>query len=185
MFITTPEAFLSYPTLVEPKADDNGKLKYGVALIFTAEKDLSALWKAVYEIAESKYPGKGKKMIENDVIDVSLRKNAKKDEYEGHAPGGFFFNARTTVRPGLVYPYAGGDGKPAKVAEADIREVFYPGATVRAQVSVYHYKGKKEGITFGLENIQLLRKTERWAGRQDAGEAFDTMASEDLNDLNK
>ena len=183
MIITTPAGFLSYPTLIEPREDDNGKLKYGIAIVFPKEADLKPLWDAVYAIAEAKYPGKGRKMIENGVIDVSLRKNAKKDEYEEKAPEGHFFNARTQVRPGLVYPYAGADGKPAKVALEDIRDVFYPGATIRAQVSVYHYKGKKEGITFGLENVQLLRNTERWAGRQDAADAFDAMASEQLNDV--
>ncbi len=182
--INTPLAYLSYPQLHEGKADDKGVLKFSCALVFPADADLTALRAAIDEAAVKKFGEKGKAMVKNEVLDVSFRKNARKDDYETKCPGGYYLNARTENRPTFVFPYAGTDGKPERVPQEQVRDVFYPGALVRANLSVYAYdRSEKKGVTFGLNGLQLIKNTPRWAGAPDAVDAFDAMAAADLDNL--
>ena len=54
-----------------------------------------------------------------------------------------------------------GTTKPAKVEPEKIKDVFYAGAIVRAQLSAFPYDtdGNK-GVSFGLNNIQKLAEGE-------------------------
>lgn len=72
-----------------------------------------------------------------------------------------------------LYPEAGSN-KPATVPDDKVRDVFYPGAIVRAHLSAFSYDtdGNK-GVSFGLNHVQKLAEGERIDGRQSADEVFD------------
>src|SRR5574340_230752 len=52
--VITPEAILSYPNLIEPRADDSDKLWYQCSLVFLPETDISALKQAVLDCAKAR-----------------------------------------------------------------------------------------------------------------------------------
>lgn len=177
--IVTPECFLSYPHLVKPQEGKNGKPgKFGVALVFKKDADLTALHAAIKEVGIEKFGPSFEAKVAAGALDVSLRPNARKDDYEQHCPGGLYLNARSSTRPGLVFPWAGADGKPERVPEEKITEVFYAGALVRASISVYAYvTDEKKGVSFGINNLQKLRDSEPWSGRSRAEDDFTAVGS--------
>jgi hypothetical protein len=158
--LMTPEAILSYPYLFEPRANDDGKLKYSAALVFPAGTDLSAMKQAVLEAAEEKYGTKK--------IHVPFREDW---EAKNYPPGSVFINVTTEKKPGIVSIYKGPDGKPAPITDP---EHIYPGCVVIASVVAKHFEAKgKKGITFYLNNMQKRRDGERLDGRMKAEDEFE------------
>lgn len=99
-------------------------------------------------------------------------------EPDPKAPGGFRW--KPGMGPGVVYVRAASEFKPG-VINAQKQEIMNPqeaygGAYFRAQVHAYWYdvKGNK-GVTFGLDNVQLIRDGEPFGGRQKAEDAFDAI----------
>lgn len=173
--VKTPVATLSYPVLHTPKPGENGGVpKYSCALIFAPGTDLTELKQAVIDAAELKFPGKGAEMLRKNQLKNPLRNGEEKD----YAEGSVFTNVRTERKPGIVYAWAGADGKPARMADEDIREQMYPGAQVRATLAAFYFdKGGNKGISFALNNLQKVGEGERIDGRKSAEEEFDV----DLN----
>ncbi len=190
--VITPEAILSFPNLDKPVVPANGKgePKYSVALIFPAKSNLQEIDAAVMEVAEEKWGAKAKQMLKTGQLEVALRSDA---EAKGYPEGARFFNARSKERPGLVHPYKDeATGKPALVTEDEIKKVFYPGAKVRASVTVFAYEYTEEGrvmkrgVSFGLNNLQKLGDGPRLDGRKKADDEFEAtqeLAPADLADV--
>jgi hypothetical protein len=182
IILNTPLAFLSYPHLAKPQVDPKkpgAAPKFGVALVFTADKDVSAIRDAIVKVAVEKFGTKAAKQIENGALDVAFRANARRDEFEQRAPGGFYLNARTIHQPTLVYPWpdAGDPKKPARVPQDEIAKVFRAGALVRGNIDVYAFDmPEKKGVTFGLNGLQFVEKGTPWTGAPDAQDVFDTLA---------
>lgn len=94
------------------------------------------------------------------------------------APGGFRW--KPGLGPGTVYVRAASEFKPGVIngAKQEIMnpQEAYGGAYYRCQVHAYWYdvKGNK-GVTFGLDNVQLVRDGEPFGGRQKAEDAFDAI----------
>lgn len=173
MLVITPKATLSYPHLDKPQVSkqEGGKDKYSATLVFAPGTDLKELQAAVMAAGEEKWPGKFQKMATTGAARLPFRKDA---EAKGYPEGSTFINTRSERKPGAVYLHAGEDKKPAKVADEDIREVFYPGAQVRAQIRAFAYDSQgNKGVSFALNNIQKIADGERIDGRQDATQAFD------------
>lgn len=177
--VVTPKAMLSYPHLDQPQAGNQpgAKAKYSAAFVFPEGTDLSQLAAAVLAAAEEKYPGKGAEMLRTGALRSPFRKDA---EAKGYAPGSVFVNTRSERKPGLVYLHAGsekdGQGKPlpARVPDDKVKDEFYPGCFVRAQLRAFAYDSNgNKGVSFALNNVQKLAEGERIDGRQDATEAFD------------
>lgn len=199
--LITPQAILSYPHLDEPQLPQNkkGKAKYSVSLIFVTGSDIAAMQAAVIEAAVDKF-GQG---AVAKLKSAGLKQPFRTDwEAKAYPEGSTFFNARSEQRPGYVYLWADPKTKkPALVIPATIdptyqltdadkekiREVFYPGALVRASVTAFGYdtEGSK-GVSFGLNNIQKLGDGPRMDGRKAAEDEFEADASlqpADLSDL--
>lgn len=94
------------------------------------------------------------------------------------APGGFKW--KPGLGPGTVYVRAASEFKPG-IVNAAKQEIMNPqevygGAYFKAQVHAYWYdvKGNK-GVTFGLDNVQLIRDGEPFGGKQKAEDAFDAI----------
>jgi hypothetical protein len=194
--IITPEATLSYPHLAKAQEGNkpDQKAKFSATLVFSGKdalKDLEAEARAVAveALGEKKgaafqlYGGKGAAFRTD---------NAEKYPTVANA---ITIGARTDRQPGLVYRTADPatitketpKGKPMKVAQDDIEEVFYPGAIVKGQIKPYWYdrEGNK-GIGWALNNLQKWAEGERLDSRVKAEDAFDADMSEtpaELTDL--
>lgn len=196
--IITPVATLSYPHLAKAQAASKPgqKDKFSATLVFSgADKSvLAALEAAAREVAiEALGEKKGKAFALFGGKGSAFRTdNAEKYPTVVEA---ITIGARTDRKPGLVYRHAdpatvtaeSPKGKPARVADEDIEEVFYPGAQVKAQIKPYWYdtEGNK-GIGWALNNLQKWAEGERLDSRVKAEDAFDADMSEtpaELNDL--
>lgn len=188
--LITPIGTLSYPWLEKPQAPQagaqaNAQPKYSATLIFPAGTDLTPLKNAITAAVESKWPGKSKdakfmaglhKPLRNDPDDITAK---------GYPEGSTFINVRTTQQPGLVYSHAAaGTTTPEIVPQDKIRDVFYPGAKVRASVTAYCFdvNGKK-GPTFALNNMQKVAEGDRLDNRVAAQDEFVADMSAEPADL--
>lgn len=187
----TPVGTLSYPHLDVPtqNTDDKtgqpiGKPKYSAAIIFPAGTDLSKLQEMADAAGRAKWGDKYAAMKKNFRYS-SIRTDS---EDKGYPEGSSFINARTEQKPGLVYPWAAeGSTKPAVVPEDKVKEVFYPGAKVRATVAAFAYdRNGNRGVAFALNNMQKVGEGERLDNRVAAENEFDvdlTATPADLGDL--
>ena len=185
--VVTPSATLSYPWLAtaQPKKKATDKSKFSAALVFKPGTDLSEMEAAVVEVAVEKWGEKAREWLKTGKLRSPFRRDA---EAKGYESGSVFINARSDNQPGMVYLWPEpGTTKPAKVEPEKIKDVFYAGAIVRAQLSAFTYDtdGNK-GVSFGLNNIQKLAEGERIDGRDAPEEAFDAdlnAAPAELKDL--
>jgi hypothetical protein len=171
--LKTPEAILSYPFLFEPRANDDGKLKYSASLVFLEGTDLSALKQAVLDAAQEKFGTKAEELIRTKKIHTPFRTDW---EAKGYPAGSTFLNVTTEKKPGIVSIYRGQDGKPAPITDP---ELIYPGCIVIASIVAKYFEAKgKKGITFYLNNMQKRRDGERLDGRMKAEDEFEAEEGE-------
>lgn len=204
--VITPAAILSYPWIDEPQigTDDNGKpngkdMFSGVLVFVDAIMErypqfgitLDALRAAAKVAGEAKFGSQYAALLRNPNFKPGFRTDV---EEKGYPAGSTFINARNKSRPGLVYLYPDPrDGKPALVVpglatagydltDADkkgIKDVFYPGAIVRASVRAFGFETKgNRGVSFALNNLQLIDGTvPRLDNRKAAQDDFEADAS--------
>jgi hypothetical protein len=186
--VITPVATLSYPHVATAQAGQKAdqKAKFSGTFVFSGKGELAALEAAAREVAiealgEKKgnafqlYGGKGSAFRTDNADKYPTIENA------------ITVGARSDKQPGLVYRHAdpatvtkdNPKGKPQRVAQDDIEEVFYPGALVKAQIKPFWYdrEGNK-GISWALNNVQKWGEGERLDSRVKAEDAFDADMSE-------
>jgi len=131
-----PEGTLSYPHLAEPDTQFDDVGKYKCSIIFDKGTDLSELIKVIKET-------KGKKpaVIEDLLVE---------DE-----------DGRITISPRSKFKVGCFDKNKNKLAKDEIADVFYGGAKVIVNVSVY---GHNFGVSIGLSNILFVDDGERLGG---------------------
>lgn len=192
----TPKAIISFPWLANPQPLTSEEIaagkkpKFSCTLIFTpavladpAEKAfLLQMEAAAMAAIDKKWPGRRSELLESETFRKGFRKDVKA---KGYPAGSIFVNCRSDSQPGLVYPYAApGTEKPARVAQEDIKKVFYPGAIVRASVDAFGYaKSGNMGVSFGLGNIQFLADGPRLDSRIAAEDDFTADLSQAPADL--
>ena len=147
---------LSYPFLAEPQPNDNdGPDKYSVAAVIDGNtQDYAPLMQAVVAVAKEKF---GKDAAKKLKAGGPLRNPLRDGEFK-YGEGTVFFNARSQRQPGMVLTVPDPKtGKPMRVSQDDIRDVFYPGAIVNLVVSVYAYnRPDNKGVSFWLEGVQKV-----------------------------
>lgn len=200
--IITQEVTLSFPHLDAPMLAKNGKgdPKYSVSLLYAPGANLDAERAAVMEAATEQFGEKAIQMLKTGQLASPFRTDW---ELKGYPEGTTFINPKSKTQPGLVYAHRDPTSqKPALVVpglvsgdyqltEADkkrIKDVFYPGAKVRASLTAfyYDYEGMKKGISFGLNNVQKLGDGPRMDGRKAAQDEFEPttdLVPADLSDL--
>lgn len=168
--LMTPKFRVSFPQVFEPRAvGESTKKKYSMVMLFSvaeidkspeAKKQWADMIAAAKFIANEKWP---KGIPAN--LQWPFRKGEEKEQYQGYGPGVIFVTATTTTRPGLV-----DERKVAIINPED----FYAGCYARATVNPYAwtYMGKN-GVSFGLQNIQKLADGEPFSGRTNAEDDFD------------
>lgn len=167
--IILPPGIASYANLIEPRADQQGKMKYSVSLLISKSrsKELDPLRAIALEVATAKWGPKAKALLENQKYPL-IKDGDKKVDDDGKVDpiykGMFVISAKTDRKPGIV--------------DASRQPVFtdddcYSGCMIRVSGNVfaYDYQGNK-GLSFGLNNVQVLKKLARLDGRRAAEDEF-------------
>lgn len=190
MRVQTPEAILSYPNFVKPRAVNEGDdPKYSCTLIFHESTDISELKKIALTVAEEKFGKNARDLIEQGKVRWPFRGDVEAKGYvERAGEKGCFLNVRSTRRPGVVAAYADPEtGRPYVIPTEQVPEAAYPGVHVRGLLDCYAYDmPMNKGVTFGLTGVQILRPGERLDGRvavENAFEADPDASPEDFADL--
>ena len=196
--IQTPEFRASYPALFEARAPKSGgAAKYSVTMLFRVTEtagskergekvvSIQALKDAVKAVAEQKF---GTDRTKWPTLKLPFRSiltpdDANKKGQPGLDEGVIWVEAKSdpknNPRPGLVHAHEGTnpDGsKTGKPAPLTVPSDLYGGCYCRATINPYHweYMGK-QGISFGLQNVQKLRDGESFGGRGAAENDFDAV----------
>ena len=168
--ITGPSTRWSYCNVWEPKATDNGKLKYSVSLIIPKSDTktiakIKAAVQAAYEEGQGKLKGSGKSVPALSVLKTPLRDgDLERPDDEAYA-NSFFLNANSGNKPGIV--------------DADRNPIFeqsevYSGVYGRASINFYAFNTNgNKGIACGLNNLQKISDGEPLGGMTRAADDFD------------
>lgn len=173
--IITPTFRVSYPNVFEAKANSlNGKLEYSVVALFKEKEDLSALKAAATAAIKAKWGDKVPKKLKSPFRDQGEREKEDGSLPDGYVKGAVFINLKSTRQPGIL------DQKKQAILTA---ERFYAGCYARADVSCFAYEFRNEqgivistGVSFGLNNLQLVADGEPFSGRRKAEDAFEPIA---------
>lgn len=159
--IRTCEVRLAYVNLVKPR-DNNGRLKYGTAILFPKGADLSLLKKAVEAAGEERWGDKYPAMVKAGKIRSPFKDQGSNIDDEGEPRAGF--------EDGLVYisATANEDRRPPVVG-ADLTPIdsdeIYSGMWARASIRAFSYDTDgNRGVSFGLQAVQKLWDDEPLAG---------------------
>jgi hypothetical protein len=171
--VVTGKCRLSYSHLFTPFSNiPNQEAKYScVLLIPKSDKATLAKMKGAQAAAleagkaklfGNKIPANLHYTLKNGDVDADLDRNP---EYAGH----FYLSVNSKTRPGIV------DGDLNPIIDSTS---VYSGCYVRASLNAYAYSTQgNNGVTFGLNHIQLLGDGEFLGGRSKAEDDFDDDAS--------
>jgi len=163
--LLTPEFRVSFPTVFEAKAIQEGqKKKYSVQMLFSKKTDITVLKQAVHAEIVKKWGADSTKWpagLRNPIRDGSEK------QYDGYGPDVVFATASSMNRPGLV---------DQNVQPIISPEEFYGGCYARATVRPFAYdKMGNKGVSFGLANIQKIRDGEKFSGATNPENDFDAI----------
>lgn len=179
--VITPPFRLSFPTLppMSPKKDEQtGRETYPIVMLLPPGTDLAPFHGALKQAVVDKYGPDVKNWprIKRKASDVVL----KFDEYNeqsrkplpGDWTGWFKINATGSVKmpPDVFHNGRNADGSLLRVTNpAEI----YGGRWARAVLNAYFYDTKTgNGVTFGLNSVQLLKHDTSFGGRSNAANDF-------------
>lgn len=159
--LLTPEFRLGFPALATPQSVGGGEPKFSITMLFPKDADISALKLLAKAAATEKWG-------ENLPADLQLPwGDGDTKEWEGF-PGNTFIRCASQYQPGMV--------------DANLQEIINPvkdlygGCYCRAQVNAYAWTYMaKNGVSFGLQNVQKLKDGDSFSGRQNASDVFGTV----------
>lgn len=165
--LITPPGIGSYVFVLEPRADQQGKLYYSLALLVAKnrEAELAPLRNLVQQVAVEKFGAKAGDLMKAGKIRNPIRDGDLEKPEDKNYKGVFFMSMKTNKKPGII---------DAKKNEVFTDDDVYSGCLLRCSVNVYAYdtSGNK-GVGLWLNNIQVLHKGTRLDGRKAATEEFD------------
>lgn len=161
--IITPKCRISFPVLFEPKAqgkDGEGKKKYSVAVLIPPDCNLQLLKDDATRAAKEKWGEKMPANLKSPFLD------AGKYEYEGYENGWTLIRSSSIQKPGVV------DAKGQNIGDDSTQVYAGRWACVSLRAFAYDNSGNR-GVSFGLQNIQLLdHDTPIAGGRPQAEDEF-------------
>lgn len=177
--VITPEFRVSYPSVFEKTAYEDGTPEYSVTALFSKKIDISALKSAAKAAVAEKWgdeiktwPKKKKESFRWPWRDGDADK-PDNPEYEGMY---FIKFSSKKAKPGIVAP----NGRTIITDEED----FYAGCYARAEVVAYAYdKAGNRGVSFDLWTLQKIRDGEALSGRRSPTEVFEAIEGADEDDL--
>ena len=171
--VITPAAIISFPRLFKPEpGPQGGEPKYSAAFIMAEGSDLSGLKAAIVAAGQEKWGDKFAELVRGDPnFKLPLRTDVAG---KGYPEGSTFFNATSKYKPQVV------DGNQQEIVDM---EKVYAGAIVFASVTAFGYENVQRGVSFALNNVQLLRDGDRLDNRVSASDEFDKAMTEVPSDL--
>lgn len=195
--IRTDPGRMSHPNILKPrteKDEETGieKTQYQLALLLPPGTDkkryMDALKAAmIFKFGPDTATWPKLKRKPSDVVKDFAEYNAERDKpLPGDWTGWLMVRANADVKhpPNVVGPTKGADGKFPRIT--DDREVF-GGRWARATLDAFFYDSKKggKGVTFGLNNVQLLKTDTNFGGAVTAAEEdFDDASTDWAGDDN-
>lgn len=178
--LITPPGIGSYVSVLEPKPDPQGKLKYSLALLIPKSRsaELDAIRKAIDTVAAAKWGPKAKAILATTKYpairdgDAKLTQEGEPDPiYKGH----FYLSIRSDRKPQVL---------DAKKNEVFTDEDVYSGCLLRCSIALFPYEQSgNKGIGLGLNNVQVLEKRPRLDGRKAATDEFSEWQTEEADPL--
>lgn len=161
--VLTPNFRVSFPHVFTPQADQNGKQKYSLVMLFSKKEDLSKIKTAIKDAVAEKWGAKVPQNLRMPLRDGDAKAKENPELY-GSYTGCYFIQASTVQQPGLV------DESCEPII--DPRE-FYAGCYAHATITAYGYdRNGNKGVGIGLQNIQKVNDGDPLSGRSRAEDDF-------------
>lgn len=180
--LITPKLRLSYPWLFHAKPpqdpDSKEKPKFTTVLLFEAGTDLKAMKQAAMDVAQSRW-SEAADLIRKGKVRWPFRDDADDVAEKGYPEGSTFMNVNSKSQPGVVN---------ALTEVVTDEDEAYAGRYAKVSLTAYTYDvNGNRGVTFGLNNVQLLENGERLDGRRAPQDEFDVEESAlaDLSDMDE
>jgi len=167
----TPEGRMQYPNLLEARKNDlNGRMEFGVVLIFDQNADMNDLKRVITNVAKEKWGDKLPEGFRSPLRQGNVDRVGK-DEYVDKV----FINVKTQYKPGIVNHNVEPIMDPTEI---------YSGCYGKATVTAYAYdKMGNRGVSLSLQNIQKTRDGEPITGSRITAEAeFEPIAGANSSD---
>ena len=159
--ITGERTRWSYCNVLQPREDDNGKMKYSVSLIIPKDdtETVDAIKRAiqyVYNDSTETLAGKNGVVPELDDISIPLNDGDVERPDDATYKNSYYINAKSDYAPNII------DCHGRKLRSDDD---VYSGCYGRASITFYAYrKNKNVGIGAGLNNMLKCADGERLGG---------------------
>lgn len=168
--VVTPIARASFVYVMDaqqPNAKNGLKEpKYSIVLLFGSDADLTLLKQNAYEAIVAKWGADRAKWPAN--LKLPFRDQGEK-QHEGYVAGCKMVVPTAKQKPQVTGP----TNKPLTD-----QSQLYAGCYVRASVRAFTYEtGGNKGVSFGLQNLQVLRDGERLGGGAPAEAEFEPVAA--------
>jgi hypothetical protein len=155
--IKTPKCRMGFPTLFVPKTPPGSdKAKFSISLVIPATADITLLKQAAAKAAKDKWGDKQPGKLKSPFLKAEECEGDKGPHFPPECNGWVVIRPTSLEKPGIV------DATSANVNEP---RAAYAGRWCRASLRAFAYdtNGNK-GVSFGLQNIQLLDDAEPWGG---------------------
>lgn len=169
--IITPKCRMGFPRLFEPSAAPGSDvLKYSVSLVIPNTSDITLLKQMAAKAAKDKWGDKPPAKLKSPFLKASECEGDKGKHFPEECDDWIVIRPTSIDKPGIV----GADSK--NVTEP--REV-YAGRWCVASLRAFAYdKAGNRGVSFGLQNVQILDAAESWGGmRAKAEDEFEPVGS--------
>ena len=159
--ITGERTRWSYCNVLQPREDDNGKMKYSVSLIIPKDdtETVDAIRRAIqytYNDSTETLAGKNGVVPEFDDITMPLNDGDEERPNDDVYKNSYYINAKSDYAPNIIDRH----GRKLK-SDEDV----YSGCYGRASITFYAYrKNKNVGIGAGLNNMLKCADGERLGG---------------------
>jgi hypothetical protein len=172
--VITGRARASYVNVFRPRKNDlSGKEEYSMMVIVpkSDKKTVSALKDAAQGAADERWGGKPPKGIRMPLRDADREADDAGEPVQAHLKGCYFMNVKSNDKPGLV------DKNRMEVIDAN---EFQSGDYCRVSLNAFAYDvNGNRGVSFGLQNIQVLDKGEPLGSKARAEDEFDDWSDDE------
>jgi hypothetical protein len=175
--VITGKVRASYVSVFAPKMNNlSGEEEYSMQLIID-KKDTATVKKirdAITEAANDKWSGKPPRNIRDPLRDADKEAEEKDEPIQSHLKGCYFMNVKSKQPVGIV------DRQKHKVEDPT---AFQSGDYCRVSLNAYAYDMKgNRGVSFGLNNVQVLEKGDPLGNRSRPEDDFDIEDDDDDDD---
>jgi hypothetical protein len=163
----------SYVNIFTPKQDDQGKDKWSMTVLIPKNdtQQLQRLRVAQKTAIVAKYGDKPPPGLKSTIYDGDGVRPSDGQPFGAECKGHYVMSVSSTKRPGIV------DGNVQPILDAS-KVVSGDYFNVEVNAFCYENKGNK-GVSFGLNNVQWVRKGEPLSGQRRPEDVFKPVATTD------